>query len=189
MVSFASLLLFIVGLNDFKFFFEGDFWPDSPCTVVPDGDGSCPIWDDGLAEGLSLFSPLWKNEAAFDYRLVAITDEKLDPSPTSYKLIEGECNVWIPPQRRTATGHVLSTWNCATADESVDIVAIWDQGQIGLTWPELMLPSSLVTSCSIVSSEFALSLSLDLFDASLLRRAINGHAHKGFDRLQDMLMD
>eukprot|EP00971_Amphidinium_carterae_P239665 4757953-Amphidinium_carterae.1 len=75
---------------------------------------------------MSLFSPLWKNEVTFDYRLVAISDEKLDPLPTSYKLIEGECNVWIPPQRRTATGHVLSTWNCATAEEIVDIVAIWD---------------------------------------------------------------
>eukprot|EP00971_Amphidinium_carterae_P229988 4564634-Amphidinium_carterae.1 len=84
MVPLASLLLFIVGLNDFKFFLEGDFWPDSPCTLVSDGDSSCPIWDDGLAEGMSLFLPLWKNEVSFDYRLVAISDEKLDPLPTSY---------------------------------------------------------------------------------------------------------
>eukprot|EP00971_Amphidinium_carterae_P070460 1393875-Amphidinium_carterae.1 len=84
MVSLSSLLLFVVGLNDFKFFYEGDFWPEVLRNLARDGDGYCPIWDDGLTEGLALFSPLWKNEVAFDYRLVAIHDEKLDPLPTSY---------------------------------------------------------------------------------------------------------
>eukprot|EP00971_Amphidinium_carterae_P345640 6486712-Amphidinium_carterae.1 len=103
--------------------------------------------------------------------MVAIEDEPLAPLPTSHMLMEGDCTVWVPPQRRTTAEHVLSAWSCAVEDEFIEILALWYQGPL-------------------VSSEMENTLTMgSLGQHELLNQACDAWGFRGDELLQWVMFD